>query len=189
MFRVFKPKPIITAAALIAALVPVWTDASAAAPKPKKPMPAEQTIQSDDALEIARSKLPDSAKAERLLARKSDDRAGHLQAAKAHLLEGAGTPSHVNAAQQHAMAVLAEHPNDVDALLLAGQTSILKGDAATAARYYQAATAADGNNANAFLGVGDALSRLGDEPGATAAFARYRSLMGMPPIQPVNAKN
>jgi cytochrome c-type biogenesis protein CcmH/NrfG len=60
----------------------------------------------------------------------------------------------VEAVHRHALAVLAEHPSDIDALLLAGQTSLLRGDNSAALSYYRAATAADSNNATAFLGLG-----------------------------------
>jgi Flp pilus assembly protein TadD len=126
--------------------------------------------------------LPQSVKAERELVRSPGNRDVQLEAARAHLAEGANIPSRVLVAYTHALAVLEDNPADVEALLLAGQTSLLKGDAASAVRYYRAATQADSGNASAFLGLGDALGRQGDEPGATAAFARYRELTGMPPL-------
>jgi Flp pilus assembly protein TadD len=128
-------------------------------------------------------KLSDSVNAERALERKPNDRATHLRAARAYMAEGGDKESNVVAAQGHVVAVLAQSPNDIDALLLAGQTSLLRNDAGSAARYYRAATTAGANNATAFLGLGDALTRLGDEAGANAAFARYRALMNMPPLQ------
>lgn len=161
--------------------------AYAAEAKTKRPptmQPAPQPVE-----ETADVNLPESIKAERALVKKPNDKAIHLKAARAHLAEGADNQSRVEAAQQHAVAVLQDHPNDIDALLLAGQTSLLEKDATSAARYYRAATSADANNATAFLGLGDALTRLGDEPGATAAFARYRVLVGLPPLQaPTNQK-
>lgn len=105
--------------------------------------------------------------------------------AHAHLADDAEIASKVEAAQAHALAVLEDSPNDIEARLIAGQTSLLKGEIAVAVRHYQAATLADPKNASAMLGLGDALSRLGDEAGSTQAFAKYRELMGMPPLQPV----
>jgi Flp pilus assembly protein TadD len=133
-------------------------------------------------LEKAEASLPEAAKAERAVVRSPDDREIRLRAARAQLAAGADESSHVESAQQHALAVLANHPADIDALLMAGQTSLLKGDATAAARYYRAATSSHSSNAAAFLGLGDALTRLGDETGATAAFSRYRELQGMPPL-------
>jgi cytochrome c-type biogenesis protein CcmH/NrfG len=78
--------------------------------------------------------------------------------------------------------VLEDNPSDVEALLIAAQSSLLKSDLAGAERYYRAATQADANSATAFLGLGDVLTRSGDEAGATAAFARYRQLRGMPAL-------
>lgn len=127
--------------------------------------------------------LPDFVKAERQVAKNPHDKKARLAAARAQLAQGAESSSRVEAAQQHVEAVLAENPNDFDALMLAGQTSLLKADASAAARYYQAATAANSRSASAFLAWGDALSRLGDEPGSSAAFAKYRELMGMQAVQ------
>ncbi|MGH8238624.1 MAG: hypothetical protein ACREXP_16605 [Steroidobacteraceae bacterium] len=164
------------AAALLSSTA--WLVAGAAEPAQKKtPKPP---VEVEDAAAVA---LPESVKAERAIATKGADRAARVRAARAQLAEGADVPSRVEAAQQHALAVLNEAPNDVEALLLAGQTSLLKSDARSAARYYRAATLVDAKNANAFLGLGDALTRIGDEAGATDAFARYRALMGMPAIE------
>lgn len=153
----------------------------AAEGKSKRP-PVMQPVP-EQAEDLADPRLTDSVNAERVLAKKPNDRLSHLKAARAQLAEGADSESRVEAAQQHANAILQDHPNDIDALLLAGQTSLLRNDAAGAARYYRAATNAAASNATAFLGLGDALTRLGDESGATAAFARYRALMNMPPLQ------
>lgn len=128
--------------------------------------------------------LPESVRAERTLMDKPNDRAAHLQAARAYLAEGAEIASKVDAARAHALAILEDSPNDIEARLIAGQASLLKGEIAVAVRHYQAATLADPKNASAMLGLGDALSRLGDEAGSTQAFAKYRELMGMPPLQP-----
>jgi hypothetical protein len=162
------------AAALLSAAA--WLVAGAAQQTQKQP----RETQTEDAASAA---LPESAKAERALAKKPTDRAARVRAARAELAEGADVPSRVEAAHQHALAVLNESPNDVEALLIAGQTSLLKDDARSAARYYRAATLLDGQSTTAFLGLGDALTRIGDETGATDAFARYRALMGMPPIE------
>jgi Flp pilus assembly protein TadD len=132
--------------------------------------------------EIMKSDLPDAVKAERKLMRKPGDRQARIDAARASLAQGADQPSNVDAAQAHVLAVLAENPNDVESLLLAGQTSLLKNDLQAAARYYRAATLAAPDNPSAFLGLGDALTRLRDEPGANAAFERFRALKGMPPL-------
>lgn len=137
---------------------------------------------SPTALEKAEAALPEATKAERAVVGAPDDRDARLRAARAQLAAGADKNSHVESAQQHALAVLADHPSDIEALLMAGQTSLLKGDATAAARYYRAATLSHSSTAAAFLGLGDALTRLGDELGATAAFARYRELQGMPPL-------
>jgi Flp pilus assembly protein TadD len=155
-----------------------WLAASAAEPAQKKVRPPQ--AETEDAAAAA---LPESIKAERAIAKKPGDRAARVRAARAQLAEGADVPSRVEAAQQHALAVLNESPNDVEALVLAGQTSLLKNDMRSAARYYRAATLVDANNATAFLGLGDALTRMGDEAGANEAFGRYRALLGMPPIE------
>lgn len=133
--------------------------------------------------EIRKSKLPAATKAERRLLLNPGDRRTRLEAARAHLAAGAEDPANVDAAQSHALAVLAEDPQDVESLLLAGQTSLLKNDSQAAARYYRTVTLVAPDNSAAFLGLGDALTRLGDEPGANAAFARFRALKGMPPLQ------
>jgi Flp pilus assembly protein TadD len=143
---------------------------------------AERSAKEREAEARAEASLPEMTRAERAVVRAPGDRDARLHAARAQLAAGADKSSHVEAAQQHALAVLAEFPADIDALLLAGQTSLLKGDAMAAARYYRSATASQSSNATAFLGLGDALTRLGDEPGASAAFARFRALQGMPPI-------
>jgi predicted Zn-dependent protease len=145
--------------------------------------------ESESDREAASKSQLNSASAERTLASKPKDRAAHLQAARAHLAEGADNASKVDAAQAHAAAVLQDHPNDIEALLLAGHTSVLKNDAASAARYYRAATLSDPKSSKAFLGLGDALSRMGDETGSTQAFAKYRELMGMPALQSDTKKN
>ena len=136
----------------------------------------------------SRKDLPESVRAERTLVDEPNDRRAHLQAARAHLAEGAEIASKVEAAQTHALAVLEDSPNDIEARLIAGQTSLLKGEIAVAVRHYQAVTLADPKNASAMLGLGDALSRLGDEAGSTQAFAKYRELMGMAPLQPATEK-
>lgn len=171
-----------TAVALM--LAAAGLSATAAESTRKKSSPTQPAAEVEDA---ALATLPESAKAARALAKRPNDRAARLRAARSELAEGAEMPSRVEAAQQHAFAVLEESPNDIEALLLAGQTSLLKNDARSATRYYRAATLADGSNATAFLGLGDALTRIGDEAGASAAFARYRALMGMPPLQ-INAE-
>jgi cytochrome c-type biogenesis protein CcmH/NrfG len=132
--------------------------------------------------EIQKSDLPAAVKAERKLMRKPNDRRTHIEAAKANLAQGADQPANVDAAQAHVLAVLAENPNDVESLLLAGQTSLLKNDLQAAVRYYRAATVAAPDNPSAFIGLGDVLTRLRDEPGANAAFERYRALKGMAPL-------
>lgn len=143
---------------------------------------AELSAKEREAEAKAEASLPETTKAERAVVRAPGDRDARIRAARAQLEAGAEQSSHVEAAQQHVLAVLAESPGDIDALLLAGQTSLLKGDAMAAARYYRAATVSQSSNAAAFLGLGDALTRLGDESGASAAFARFRALQGMPPI-------
>jgi Flp pilus assembly protein TadD len=166
------------AAAVAVLATAAWLAASAAEPAQKKVR--EPQTQTEDAAAAA---LSESIKAERALAKKPADRTARLRAARAQLAEGADVPSRVEAANEHALAVLNESPNDAEALLLAGQTSLLKNDARSAARYYRAATLVDAQNATAFLGLGDALTRIGDEAGANDAFRRYRALMGMPPIE------
>lgn len=144
---------------------------------------AEQsdTAADDPDKEINESNLPASAKAERKAMLRPNDRSARIEAAKAHLAEGADEIANVDAAREHVLAVLAEQPNDAESLLLAGRTSLLKSESAEAARYYRAAIAADPGNASAFLGLGDALTRIGDKTGAAAAFERYRALKGMAP--------
>ena len=155
-----------------------WLAANAAEPAQKKGR--EPQTETEDAAAAA---LPESIKAERAIAKKPADRGARLRAARAQLAEGADVPSRVEAANQHALAALNDAPNDVEALMLAGQTSLLKNDARGAVRYYRAATLVDAQNATAFLGLGDALTRIGDEAGANDAFGRYRALMGMAPIE------
>jgi len=142
---------------------------------------AERTAR-ELAEEKAEASLPEATRAERAVVRAPGDRSARLRAARAQLAAGADKNSNVESAQQHALAVLADAPTDIDALLLAGQTSLLKGDTTAAARYYRAATLSHSDNATAFLGLGDALTKLGDEAAATAAFARFRALKGMPPL-------
>jgi len=153
-----------------------------AADSKSKRAPRSQPVP-DQVDDVTDPKLSDSVNAERALERRPNDRATHLRAARAYMAEGADKESNLDAVQAHVVAALEQSPNDIDALLLAGQTSLLRKDAGSAARYYRAATTVGANNATAFLGLGDALSRLGDEPGASAAFARYRALMNMPPLQ------
>lgn len=177
--RVIHHSRAIIATAVALMLAAASFGATAAEPNRKKSAPTPAAEVEDAAL----ATLSESAKAERALAKKPNDRAARLRAARSQLAEGAEIPGRVEAAEQHALAVLQESPKDIEALMLAGQTSLLKNDARSAVRYYRAATLADANHATAFLGLGDALTRLGDEPGATAAFTRYRALMGMPPLQ------
>ncbi|HKE93290.1 MAG TPA: tetratricopeptide repeat protein [Povalibacter sp.] len=125
----------------------------------------------------------ESVQAERALLKNPGDRSARLRAARARLAEDADKRSNVEEAQQHVLEVLRSNPNDTEALMLAGQTSLLKGDAASAVRYYQSAVASDPTNASAQLSLGDALTRTGNEAAATAAFARYRALMGMPALK------
>jgi cytochrome c-type biogenesis protein CcmH/NrfG len=160
----------------VAAIVPRVDAAEKARPA------AEPAAAANPDDEIMKSNLPDAVKAERKLMRKPSDRKARIDAAKANLAQGADEPSNVDAAQAHVLAVLAENPNDVESLLLAGQTSLLKSDLQAAARYYRAATLVAPDNASAFLGLGDALTRLRDEPGANAAFERFRALKGMAPL-------
>lgn len=177
--RATHPSRAVIATAVALMLSAASFNATAAESTRKKSPPTPAAEVEDAAL----ATLSESAKAERALAKKPNDRAAQLRAARSQLAEGAEIPSRVEAAQRHAVAVLEQSPNDMEALLLAGQSSLLKNDARSAVRYYRAATLADANYATAFLGLGDALTRLGDEPGATAAFTRYRALMGMPPLQ------
>jgi cytochrome c-type biogenesis protein CcmH/NrfG len=137
--------------------------------------------------EIQKSNLPAATKAERKLLLHPGDRKTRLEAARAHLAAGADKQANVDAAQTHALAVLAENPQDVESLMLAAQTSLLKNDPQSAVRYYRTVTLVAPDNSAAFLGLGDALTRLRDEPGANVAFARYRSLKGMPPLQAAEA--
>lgn len=157
-------------------------DVSAAEPKAKGAH-QERSEPGSANNDKAHANLSKSTRAERVLERKPGDRGARIQAARAYLDEGADDGSRVDEAKEHVLAVLAEHPNDMEALLLAGQTSLLKSDPWSAARYYRAATLVNASNATAFLGLGDALTRIGDDASATAAFARYRELMGMPPLQ------
>jgi Flp pilus assembly protein TadD len=179
----FKPLAVTVFACLwFAASV---SDAAEVRPSSKRPTAPADEVGADESLKG----LPESMRAERTLARKPKDRTAHLQAARAHLAEGAEIGSKVEAAQAHALAVLEDSPNDIEARLIAGQTSLLRGEIAAAVRHYQAAALADPKNASAVLGLGDALSRLGDEAGSTQAFAKYRELKGMPPLQPAVKKN
>jgi Flp pilus assembly protein TadD len=160
----------------------IATASLAHAAEQKKRVPPAETAVSAEEQAVLDSALPEAVKAERIVLRKPNDRAARVKAAKERLAQGADNSENVDAAHAHALAVLAEHPTDVESLLLAGQTSLLKNDVTTAARYYRAATLAAPNNDSAFLGLGNALMRMGDEPGSSAAFARYRSLMGMEPV-------
>lgn len=177
-------------AALAGCLMMQWsvTTAYAAEAQRKRVIRPPAVVEEERADESAAA-LPESVRAERALIKKPRDRQARLQAARARLAEGADNASNVEAARNHATQILADNPNDLEALLLAGQTSILKNDVAAAARYYRQATLVDANSATAFLGLGDALTRFGDEREATAAFARYRALLGMPPLVPAAASN
>jgi predicted Zn-dependent protease len=165
---------------LLALVLATGSVAHAAEQKSRQP-PREGPATTEEEA-VLDSALPEAVKAERILARQPNNRAARVKAAKERLAQGADNIENVDAAQGHALAVLADHPNDVESLVLAGQTSLLKNDASTAARYYRAATLAAPNNATAFLGLGNALTQMGDETGASAAFANYRSLMGMAPL-------
>jgi hypothetical protein len=59
---------------------------------------------------------------------------------------------------------------------------MLKGQPAVAQLRYQTATAADPNNAAAFLALGETWSRLGNDANASAAYSQYRRLMGLAPV-------
>lgn len=173
----------IPVAALAGCLVMQWSGTTTyAAEAQRKRVIRPPAVVEEERTDESAAAFPESVRAERALVKKPRDRQARLQAARARLAEGADNASNVEAARNHATQVLADNPNDLEALLLAGQTSILKNDLAAAANYYRQATLANANSAPAFLGLGDVLTRLGDEPGATAAFARYRSLMGMPPL-------
>lgn len=169
-------------AALAAIVTVAATTLDAGAAEKARPPAEEPAAAVKPEEEIVKSSLPDAAKAERKVLIKPSDRKARIEAARAHLAQGADKPSNVDAAQAHVFAVLEENPNDVESLLLAGQTSLLKNDVQSAARYYRAATLVAPDNSSAFIGLGDALTRLGDEPGANAAFERYRALKGMPPL-------
>lgn len=124
-----------------------------------------------------------SVQAERALARGAGSLEAHLEAARAYLAESIDTPSKRAKARKHIGTVLKRQPNNAEALLIAGQIEMLSADWKQAARYFRRATVMAPNNPAAHLALGDALSRLGDEEGAAAAFAAFRAASGMQPIE------
>jgi predicted Zn-dependent protease len=129
---------------------------------------------------------PGSVSAERALAGargEEDGTAARLDAARAYLAEGVDSPSKLNAAQRHLGALLKRQPANAEALLLAGQIEMLRSKWRAAATYYRRATAAAPSDPTGYLGLGDALTRLGDEEGAARAFAAFRAASGMEPIE------
>ena len=94
-----------------------------------------------------------------------------LQLAKSYQLRG-----QLDQAEAHAKAILTHKPNHLGALLLMGQLSARHERWQAAHDYYERAAKADASDATAQLGLGNALTHLGDEEGASAAFARYQTL-------------
>ncbi len=129
---------------------------------------------------------PASVKAERELLTKPDDAKLHLEAARAYLAASDASPSKRDAAATHVQRALAKNPNDVDALILMGQIELQGNRPAVAALHLQNAARLAPDNPTARLSLGDALTRLGDETGASAAFAEYRRIMGMPSLDTRN---
>lgn len=123
-----------------------------------------------------------SVSAERRVQRYPADRAARLEAARAYLAEADQSPSKRAAAEEHVRAALEVKGDDPAALSLLGQIELTKGNAAAAALHFRSAIRFAPDDAAAHLGLGDALTRLGDEAGATAAFAEYRRIKGLPPL-------
>jgi predicted Zn-dependent protease len=132
--------------------------------------------------ELEASGAPRSVVQERKLRARPNDTAERLKTAEAYLTEGVDTPSKLDAASEHVDAILANDSKNVPALMLAGRIAMLKKEPAVAQAHYQAAAAADPNNAATFLALGETWSRLGNEEQASRAYAEYRRLSGMPPI-------
>jgi len=80
-------------------------------------------------------------------------------------------------AEAHAGEVLKQDSRNVDALLMMGRLSGRRQDWATAKSYYEKAVQADRQEPTAFLGLGQALSELGDDAAADVAFEEYRRLV------------
>lgn len=125
---------------------------------------------------------PASVKAERELLKNPDDAKLHLEAARAYLAEADSSPSKRDAAAAHVQRALEKNSSDVDALILMGQIELQRNRPAVAALHLQNAARLAPDNPTAQLSLGDALSHVGDEAGASAAFAEYRRIMGMPPL-------
>lgn len=117
-----------------------------------------------------------SIRNERLLARSPGNHDAHMDAARAYLNSGSSIASKRRAAMAHVDEVLKAYPGDVEALLLGAQIQNLDGRYDIAANYYRSAIAANGNDPRSWLGLGDALSRLGDASGADLAFQKFREL-------------
>lgn len=79
-------------------------------------------------------------------------------------------------ASRYAGEVLQANPNDGQALLLLGRIRTREENWSSARDAFRAAVQADPRNPSAHLGLGNALSRLGDAAGAEAEFDTFRRL-------------
>lgn len=120
--------------------------------------------------------VPESVKAERAILLNPYDRIAHLSAARSYIEEGFGVKSKQKAAKSHLKKLLLSNPNDLDALLLAGQLRLMEGNLEFAMEYYKKATSISPNDPRAYLGLGDVFNRLNNEVAAAEAFEKFRIL-------------
>jgi Flp pilus assembly protein TadD len=73
--------------------------------------------------------------------------------------------------------------NSVDALLVLGRIAVRQQEWSAAAAYFRQVAALKPNHAAAQLDLGQALEKTGDPKGSDDAYATYRSLRGLPPLQ------
>lgn len=144
------------------------------------------TVQSGHQEEGYKPELPESVKAERVIAESPEDRDAHLTAAQLYIREGSNIQSKREAAKEHLAAILSANPNDEEALLLFGLISIQDGKPDSAATYYRRAITANKNSLSGYMGLGDALTRQGDEKGASDAFDHVRQLQAASAPKPTN---
>lgn len=101
-----------------------------------------------------------------------DDNDQRMQLAEAYEMRG-----DVGRAKEQALKVIANDRNNSAALILLGRISSHEQDWTKAKVYYQRAVRVDKANAEAYLGLGQALMELGDEAEADAAFGDYRRII------------
>lgn len=160
--------------AVAAVAISVWAAAYAAPPDTSERTRAEADLE---------RALPESLKVQRRASGRLN-RAQELAVAQSLTEEAAQSPTALAEARERIERVLESDARNVQALMLAGRVALLENKPAIAALHYRSAAAVKPVNAGALLGLGQSLEAAGDRAGADAAYAEYRTALGLKSLPP-----